>query len=74
VTARVCQSCAATDADDATFSRRRGQALMCDDCARLPSTARPQTPTQTRASYRAAYRHRLKQAQGDLIDLIVPPP
>lgn len=29
---------------------------------------------QTRASYRAGYRHRAKQAQGDLVDLVVPPP
>jgi hypothetical protein len=29
---------------------------------------------QTRASYRAAYRHRAEQAQGDLVDRLVPPP
>jgi hypothetical protein len=38
-----------------------------------PPLARP-VPVQTRAAYRAAYRHRAKLAQGDLVDLLVPPP
>lgn len=78
---RQCHSCGATPSD-AKFPVNRPRSLKdrCVECianavGRQPHRA-PINPTsvQTRASYRAAYRQRLKSAQGDLIDLIVPPP
>lgn len=77
MTVRICHSCAATSIE-AKFARKvRGQPApkLCLDCE-APADARspPSNPPRTRASYRAAYRHRVKQAQGDLVDLLVPPP
>jgi hypothetical protein len=66
--------------------RRRGEPRLCVDCTveRARVAMRDMLPvfrgygalrvTQTRASYRAALRHREKQPQGDLVDLCVKGP
>jgi hypothetical protein len=75
---KICQDCAATRADGATFPRKRqGQPppVKCDDCAAAAVT--PVThrhPIKSRASYRAAFRYRASLAQLDLVDLLVPAP
>lgn len=77
MTAHVCRSCAATEADGATYPTApsgRVTRLVCMDCA-LAAPHRPRPATrQTRASYRASYRYRQSLAQGDLVDLLVPAP
>jgi hypothetical protein len=59
--------------------RRRGTPRLCLDCQaeRARVAERGTLPTaalQTRASYRAAFRHRQGQAQMDLVDLVMPRP
>jgi hypothetical protein len=76
---RVCRDCAAAEADGATFlTRPSGQVkrLVCTDCIRAAAheAADKAVAVQTRASYRAAYRHRAARDQLDLVDLLVPPP
>ena len=77
-----CIACAATEADGAVFPPKpRGLPRRCLDCASGPAPA-PLTladgltrnKPRTRASYRAAHRHRSRSAQLDLVDLLVPPP
>jgi hypothetical protein len=75
----TCLDCAATRADGATFRRKKRNQpapTKCDDCAAIavtPIALRPR-PMQTRAAYRAAYRHRASLPQLDLVDLLVAPP
>ena len=66
--------------------KRRGEPMLCVDCIveRARVAMRDALPafrgwgvtriTQTRASYRAALRHRRASAQGDLVDLVVEAP
>lgn len=75
---RLCHDCAATSRE-ATFPGERKPTRKLDRCIdcvaeRLRAPPGSSVPIQTRASYRAAYRHRASQAQGDLIDLVVSPP
>jgi hypothetical protein len=83
MTVRICHSCAATSVETRFPRKIRGQpapklCLACEATALVQSApiewpTNPR-PAQTRASYRAAYRARLKSAQGDLVDLLVKPP
>jgi hypothetical protein len=81
---RRCHDCGATPRE-ATFpgTRKPSQIDRCIDCLaeleRLAEAtparfAKPAKPIQTRRRYRAAFCYRAKQAQGDLVDLLVPPP
>lgn len=76
---RLCRDCGAAEADGAIFETRPSdqvKRLVCQDCiaaARAPAP-KPTTLPVTRASYRAAHRHRASLAQLDLVDLLVPPP
>jgi|HubBroStandDraft_1064217.scaffolds.fasta_scaffold09768_6 hypothetical protein len=59
--------------------RRVGEPRLCVDCmverARVAARgALPAMVSQTRASYRAALRHRQQQDQLDLVDAIQPGP
>ena len=78
MTARACASCAATgmDATFPTARKPRRRPDLCDACAAAAARERPahRTPPIKRASARSAYRRRLKSAQLDLVDLLVPPP
>jgi hypothetical protein len=77
---KVCHDCGATAADADFPARYRGDRgpIRCVACAAAPyepCRPRPVTPPiRTRASYRAAHRHRGAQAQLDLVDLLVRPP
>lgn len=84
---KVCTSCAATEADSATFPAKiRGESRHCQACAdafsqggRVFVLSRDGVsihagPPRTRASYRAALRHRRASAQGDMVDQIVRAP
>jgi hypothetical protein len=85
MTVRICHSCGATDIEAEFALKVRGQPAprLCLDCTRIAReggdpSQRPDPPSQrlpqTRASYRAAYRHRLRQDQMDMVDLLRPPP
>jgi hypothetical protein len=70
-----CRSCGGREADGCKFSHRPGLPKMCEDClVERPSTFHRGSPPRTRASYRAAFRHRQKSDQLDLVDQLVPPP
>jgi hypothetical protein len=75
---RHCHDCGSSSGETAFPPRKpRGKPLRCCECmteaARDPVHLDRATAVQTRASYRAAYRHRLASAQGDLVDLLRPP-
>jgi hypothetical protein len=77
---RVCHDCGSMSRDTAFPKRRVGKMPRCCDCeaeaARAADAAgglSAARPIRTRASYRAAFRHRAQQPQGDLVDLLVPP-
>lgn len=75
----ACVLCAGTAADGARLPPRKavGVPLLCTDCkaaaGRFVAPARLRR-VQTRASYRAALRHRNASPQSDLVDLIVRAP
>jgi hypothetical protein len=78
---RRCHDCGSTSSETAFPGTRKPTRRIdrCSDClaeferiAERPEASIP--PIVTRASYRAAYRHRAKQPQGDLVDLVVAPP
>jgi hypothetical protein len=74
---RQCHSCAARPGEAAFPHPTRGQ--MCCACIdeRERDNATPRAKeeaAQRRAQYRAAFRHRARQPQTDLVDLVVPPP
>lgn len=77
---KICTSCAGTEADGATFGPKvRGRSTVCLSCERevRNKAARLQYSSlkiRTRASYRAALRHRQKQQQMDWVDLVVRAP
>jgi len=82
---RSCHDCGSVARDTPFPGTRKphGRADRCCDCAaefarlveRVAEPAlRRRTPGQTRAAYRAAYRHRAAQPQMDLGDLLVAPP
>lgn len=86
-TVRSCHDCGSTGRHTAFPGpcKPRGRLDRCTDCAleyqrlaeRLTEAAGPKkqrAPVVTRAAYRAAYRQRATLAQGDLVDLLVPPP
>ncbi len=76
-----CYSCASTP-EETEFGPKpgRGKNRLCLNCAeelaRSIERARPvkPRPVVSRASYRAAKRHREGQPQMDLVDLLVPGP
>jgi hypothetical protein len=75
---RHCRDCGSTSVETTFPSRKpRGQPQRCCECitaaARDPVHLDRATQVQTRASYRAAYRHRLASDQMDLVDLLRPP-
>lgn len=79
MTVRFCRSCGATSAETAFPRKERGQLApkLCLDCEAeaVRDNVRRRWPSiVTRASYRAAHRRRAQSDQGDLIDLLVPPP
>ena len=73
---KVCFSCAAAEADGATFPKKeRGARRLCDACldeqrrnAEVGYWAGRTYYTISRASYRAALRQRQKQPQSDWVD------
>lgn len=84
---RRCHDCGSTSRHTAFPVARKpyGRLDRCTDCAveferlaeRLAEASgpgKPPSPVVTRAAYRAAYRQRAALAQGDLVDLLVPPP
>lgn len=74
MSARYCRSCAASSVDTLFTESDRDLCFACEaDSARGP-LPRPSKPARTRASYRARYRNRQKSGQGDLVDLLRPPP
>lgn len=66
---RVCRSCGSR-ASETPFPKK---GLNCCDCqAEAELAPRPETTRlTTRASYRAALRHRQKSPQLDLVDLVI---
>lgn len=72
----ICSSCAATPSDGAIFPpKERGKPVICGDCAMVAQRLTDMTGLpRTRASYRAALRHRRASAQMDLVDMIVRTP
>jgi hypothetical protein len=79
MTVRICLSCGATSVEAAFAPKVKGRLApkLCLDCTaaaeRGDAPPHRSSPT-TRASYRAAWRHRQKQDQRDLVDLLAPPP
>lgn len=76
---RRCHDCGSLSAETAfpgprKLSLRRDRCCDCAAEAGLEPAGPSARPVQTRASYRAAFRHRATLAQGDLVDLLVPPP
>lgn len=70
-----CRSCGGREADGCKFSHRPGLPKVCEDClAEPPSEFDRTNPPRTRASYRAAFRHRQKSDQLDLVDMLVKAP
>lgn len=77
----LCTSCAATEADGATFPQHvRGRPRFCGACQdqqRRDAEAQLWVDRHhaiSRASYRARLRNRRASAQMDLIDGLVPTP
>lgn len=67
---RECVSCGSRDTETGFPPRGR----LCDDCLTERPHAESTGKPRTRASYRAALRHRQQSPQMDLIDLITPVP
>lgn len=66
---RECTSCGSRRTETAFPERGK----LCCDCLAESLVAPRPAPARviTRASYRAALRHRQRQDQGDLVDLVV---
>jgi hypothetical protein len=84
---RACFACAATEADGAQLPERKPtrRPMLCTDCDTQPDTERAErirqrrteiarNPPISRASYRAALRHRNASPQLDLVDRLVRSP
>lgn len=81
---RTCSLCGSTDRETEFDGTRkpRGKSDACRDCtethdpmedriaARRREIAASRRAVMTRASYRAAFRHRQRQPQADMVDMI----
>lgn len=72
---RICHSCGATNLEAAFPAKVKGQPRpkRCLGCMAAPPPRDLAQRAQTRASYRAAHRHRAKSDQLDLVDMLRPP-
>jgi hypothetical protein len=74
VTKAPCWSCG--DVDSPVTRDRRGAPLICDDCRHEAALMRDVRAgkIRTRASYRAAFRHRMGLRQRDWVDELLGTP
>jgi hypothetical protein len=76
----ICHDCGCGKGEGEFLPKRRGQPRLCADGiaeherAVLRGPLKPSDRIRTRASYRAALRHRQRSPQLDLVDALVPSP